>query len=133
MPTLFSRIYQGEIPGFLITETPQWFVILDKFPVRRGHLLVIPKREVPTIWQLSKNEYQTLWPLLNKLQKALQQVFKVDQVSLSAMGAHIKDHAHIHLIPFSDGDVPELSEGKEVSDDQLKQDQQKLKQYLADN
>lgn len=131
MATLFTKIYQGEIPGFLITETENIFVILDKYPVRPGHLLIIPKQEIPTVWEMDDQLYQEIMTLARQLSFPLQKVAHSDKVSMVVMGVHIQDHAHIHLIPFNQGDVPELSQGQEMSDSDLKKWQQKIKSALS--
>ncbi len=45
MATLFSKIIQGEIPSYKIAENDLFYAFLDIFPLREGHVLVVPKEE----------------------------------------------------------------------------------------
>ena len=44
--TIFSKIIAGEIPSYKIAENDKFFAFLDIFPLREGHVLVVPK--IPT-------------------------------------------------------------------------------------
>jgi len=44
--TIFSKIIAGEIPSYKIAENDKFFAFLDIFPLREGHVLVVPKLEV---------------------------------------------------------------------------------------
>lgn len=46
MATIFSKIISGEIPAYKVAETEEFLAFLDIFPLRKGHTLVIPKKEV---------------------------------------------------------------------------------------
>jgi histidine triad (HIT) family protein len=56
--TLFSRIIKGEIPCFKIAESEQFIAFLDVFPLREGHVLVVPKVEVDKIFDLPDSYLQ---------------------------------------------------------------------------
>ena len=56
MPTIFSRIAAGEIPCYKIAADERHFAFLDINPVAPGHVLVIPRREVPYIFDLTDEE-----------------------------------------------------------------------------
>ena len=71
MATLFSRIAAGEIPSYKVAEDDRFFAFLDINPVQPGHTLVIPRREIDNIFDLSVDEYADLqsfaWRVLNKI------------------------------------------------------------------
>ena len=46
MPSVFTRIINGELPSYKVAETDDYIAILDAFPIIKGHTLVIPKKEV---------------------------------------------------------------------------------------
>lgn len=54
--TLFSKIINGEIPSFKCAENEHFYAFLDISPVRRGHTLVVPKREVDYFFDLKDEE-----------------------------------------------------------------------------
>ena len=60
MASIFSRIVAGEIPSYKVAEDDRHYAFLDISPVAAGHTLVIPKREVDYIFDLSDEEYAAL-------------------------------------------------------------------------
>ncbi len=59
--TLFERIIAGEIPCHKVSEGTSWFAFLDIFPRREGHTLLVPKRGVKRISELSDDEVSGLF------------------------------------------------------------------------
>ena len=66
--TLFERIISQEIPCHKVSEGENWFAFLDIYPRREGHTLVIPKRGVSNISQLSEKEISDLFIGMNTVQ-----------------------------------------------------------------
>ncbi len=60
MATIFSKIVAGEIPSYKIAEDDKHYAFLDINPVAPGHTLVIPKKEVSYLFDLSDEEYTAL-------------------------------------------------------------------------
>lgn len=125
MASLFTKIRLGEIPGFVIAEDDNFFAILDKYPVQPGHVLVIPKEEYATIFDLPENLYTGLFAFARKLSPALMKATEADRINLQVEGVHIKDHCHVHLIPVQT-DGPLKAESQEASDEELAKWQQKI-------
>ena len=61
MSSIFSKIVRGEIPSYKIAENDHYFAFLDIFPLAVGHVLVIPKNETDSIFDISDTEYKGLW------------------------------------------------------------------------
>ena len=55
MASLFTRIVQGEIPAYKVAEDDNYLAFLDIFPVAKGHVLCIPKKEVDYLFDLRNN------------------------------------------------------------------------------
>ena len=53
MATIFTKIANGEIPSYKCAENEQFYAFLDINPLVKGHTLVIPKREVDYIFDLT--------------------------------------------------------------------------------
>ena len=51
--TIFSKIIAGEIPSYKIAENEKFFAFLDIFPLREGHVLVVPKTEIDKLFDLA--------------------------------------------------------------------------------
>jgi diadenosine tetraphosphate (Ap4A) HIT family hydrolase len=93
----------------LIMESDTVFAIFDKFPVSKGHALIIPKRHCIDYFDLSAEEQVNCFDLLNKVQKLISIQFKPDGfnigVNVNEAGGQTVPHVHIHLIPRYKGDV----------------------------
>ena len=94
-----------------IAESATVYAILDKFPVSKGHALVIPTRHVSNYFDLTLQEQMDCLILLNEVKAILQKQFNPDGfnlgINIEAAAGQTVPHAHIHLIPRYQGDVPE--------------------------
>lgn len=105
MPTIFTRIIQGEIPCYKIAEDEHHFAFLDINPLAKGHTLVIPKKETDYIFDLSDEETAALNIFAKKVALAIQRAIPCKRIGTCVMGMEVP-HAHIHLIPLNkEGDL----------------------------
>ncbi|MCL1973891.1 MAG: HIT family protein [Bacteroidetes bacterium] len=100
MSTLFSKIAAGEIPSYKIAEDNRFYAFLDINPLRPGHTLVIPKREVDYIFDLPQEEAGALFIFAQRVAKAIKQVIPCKRIGVAVIGLEVP-HAHIHLIPLN--------------------------------
>lgn len=100
MATIFSRIAAGEIPSYRIAEDDKHYAFLDINPVMPGHTLVIPKREVDYIYDLSDEELADLEIFAKRVAVALRKAVPCKRIATATIGLEVP-HAHIHLIPIS--------------------------------
>ena len=100
MATIFSKIASGEIPSYKIAEDEKHFAFLDINPVAPGHVLVIPKREVDYIFDLSDQELADLNVFAKKVAVALKKAIPCRKVGVTVIGLEVP-HAHIHLVPMT--------------------------------
>ena len=56
MATIFSKIVNGEIPCYKVYEDDEFLAFLDAFPVSKGHVLVIPKKETDYIFDIEDHD-----------------------------------------------------------------------------
>ena len=108
MPSIFTRIIQGEIPCYKIAESEDFFSFLDINPLKKGHALVVPKKEVDYIFELDHQTYLDHFAFAKKVAKAIQQVIPCNRIGLSVVGLEVP-HAHIHLIPIDDAGDTDFS------------------------
>ncbi len=101
MATIFSKIVAGEIPSYKVAEDENHYAFLDINPVAPGHTLVIPKKEVDYIFDLSDEEYAQLQLFAKKVASAIKSVMPCQRVGVAVMGLEVP-HAHIHLIPINE-------------------------------
>ena len=86
------------------------FAFLDSFPVSKGHVLVMPKRHVESIWEMTPEEYTDAFSLVRQVKDILQKQFEPQGFNIGAncgeAAGQTVFHAHIHIIPRYAGDVP---------------------------
>lgn len=105
MASIFTKIVEGEIPSYKIAETEKFYAFLDIFPLKKGHLLVIPKEEVDYLFDLDAETYQELWAFTRKIAKGLEQAVPCKRIGIAVLGMEVP-HAHIHLVPLDhEGDL----------------------------
>jgi histidine triad (HIT) family protein len=98
--SLFTKIIKGEVPSYRIYEDDHLFAFLDIHPITPGHVLVVPKVQVPFVWDLADDEYQFLMEGVKKIALHQRAVLEVPYIGEQIIGVDVP-HAHIHLVPFS--------------------------------
>ena len=98
MPTIFTRIIEGSIPGTFVYRDDQCVVFMSINPIADGHVLVVPIQEVDHWVDLPPALSAHLFAVSQRISLALQQAFPCERVGLIIAGYEI-DHCHIHLIP----------------------------------
>ena len=101
MPSIFSKIVSGDIPAFKVAEDKNYVAFLDIFPLAKGHVLVIPKKETDYIFDLDSEEYFGLFSFAKKVAKAMDKVISCERIGVAVIGLEVP-HAHIHLVPLHD-------------------------------
>jgi len=103
MGSIFSKIINGDIPCYKIAENKDFFAFLDIAPMRKGHVLVVPKTEVDKLFDVS-DELLGKWLVFAKpIAKAIEQSFPCDRCGISVIGLEVP-HAHMHLVPINSAD-----------------------------
>ena len=70
--SIFTKIISGEIPSYKVAENDDFIAFLDINPNAKGHTLVVPKKEVNKLFDLSRGEYQKLMDFSYTVAKALE-------------------------------------------------------------
>ena len=100
MPSLFTKIVNGDIPSYKILEDDKHLAFLDIFPLAKGHILVIPKKETDYIFDIDSENYLALWRFAQKVAKAMERVITCERIGVAVIGLEVP-HAHIHLVPIN--------------------------------
>lgn len=100
MASIFTRIVNGEIPCYKVAEDDRFLAFLDIRPLKRGHTLVIPKKETDYIFDLEDQELADLMVFAKRVAKALGKVVSCQKIGVSVIGLEVP-HAHVHLIPIN--------------------------------
>ena len=124
--TIFSKIIAGEIPSYKIAENEKFFAFLDIFPLREGHVLVVPKTEVDDLFDLPKEYLQEMLLFAQPIAKAIEKAFKCNRCGISVIGLEVP-HAHLHLVPINSSNDLNFTQAKpKASDESLKKVQEKI-------
>ena len=99
MPSIFTRIINGEIPCYKIAEDENYFAFLDINPNSKGHTLCVPKKEVDKIFDLDNDTYMGLMEFSRKIALAIEAAIPCNRVGLTVIGLEVP-HVHVHLIPL---------------------------------
>lgn len=93
----------------VVAESRHAFAIRDRYPVSRGHTLVIPTAHAKTLFDRSADTQADLWRLVAKVRDQLRSAFNPDGFNIGINEGRVAgqtvEHAHVHLIPRFAGDV----------------------------
>ncbi|MFB9055431.1 HIT family protein [Mariniflexile ostreae] len=103
MASIFTKIINGEIPSYKITETEEFLAFLDINPNSKGHTLCIPKNEVDKVFDLDEDAYSRLMAFSRRVGIALGKAVPCKRVGLTVIGLEVP-HVHVHLIPLNNMD-----------------------------
>ncbi|MEX1044370.1 MAG: HIT family protein [Acidimicrobiia bacterium] len=101
MPTLFTRIIEGELPGTFVWKDEHCVAFLSIEPLRPGHTLVVPRQEIDH-WLESPAELRDhLMAVSATIGAAIDSEWNPKKVALMILGLEVP-HLHIHLVPVWD-------------------------------
>jgi histidine triad (HIT) family protein len=130
MASIFSKIISDDIPAYKILENENFLAFLDIFPLAKGHVLVIPKKEIDYLFDISSDEYGELWKFAQQVAKAMDKVIDCKRIGVAVIGLEVP-HAHIHLVPLNNvSDInferPKLS----FSEEEMNEVAQKIRKAI---
>jgi diadenosine tetraphosphate (Ap4A) HIT family hydrolase len=93
----------------IITDNELAYAIYDKFPVNKGHILIIPKKHYKEYFDVDEQIKNELWKLVDKCKEIVDEKYNPDGYNIGincgeAAGQTVM-HLHIHLIPRYKGDI----------------------------
>lgn len=100
MPSIFTKIVNGDIPCYKVAETDEFLAFLDVNPNAKGHTLCIPKKETDKLLDLDKLEYAGLMEFSRVVAIAIEKTIPCLRVGMSVIGLEVP-HVHVHLIPLN--------------------------------
>lgn len=101
--SIFTKIIKGEIPCYKVYEDDKTLAFLDINPIRPGHVLVIPKKQVEFLWDLEEADYQAVMATTQKVANRIREVMAPKFVGEHVAGEEVP-HAHVHLFPFNNSE-----------------------------
>jgi histidine triad (HIT) family protein len=100
MPTIFTRIIDGEIPGTFVHRDEHCVAFLSINPMAAGHTLVVPVAEVDHWVDLPADLAAHLFAVAHRIGRAQRVAFPCERVGMIIAGYEVP-HTHIHVIPTS--------------------------------
>lgn len=120
MPTLFTKIINGEIPAYKVAEDDKFLAFLDIRPNTKGHTLCIPKEEVNKIFDLDEDTYMGLMAFSRKVAKGLEKAVSCKRVGMAVVGLEVP-HVHVHLIPLNSMGDMNFAQSQDFSEEEFQQ------------
>ena len=128
--TIFSKIIAGVIPSYKIAESQQFFAFLDIAPLKKGHVLVVPKIETDKIFDLPDEYLSGMLVFAKPIAQAIEKSFSCNRCGITVVGLEVP-HAHVHLIPINSANDLNFSNPKlKLSPDDFIGIQQKIIQAM---
>lgn len=111
---IFCKIVSGEIPCYKVFENDKILAFLDVNPATLGHVLVIPKKHFPNIFEIENDYLQELILVAKDIAIKMKMDFGAEGVSLFQSNGEAAEqtvfHFHLHLLPRMINDEINFSE-----------------------
>ena len=131
MASIFTKVINREIPGYVVAEDDNYIAFLDINPLREGDTLVVPKQEVDYVFDLDHQALAGLFSFSKRVAKAIESVVECNRIGLTVMGLEVP-HAHVHLIPIDTMDDMNFSNMKSsFSKEEMEQMMNKIKENFS--
>jgi histidine triad (HIT) family protein len=132
VPTLFSRIIAGELPGTFVWRDAECVAFLSINPLQPGHTLVVPRAEVDHWIDLPPDAVRHLMTVSRTIGRAQQQAFEPARIGLLIAGMEVP-HTHLHVIPIrSEADLHLSNAARSVDPDELERHAASIRAALRD-
>lgn len=133
MPSVFSRIIAGELPGRMVYSDDDAVALLTIAPLTPGHTLVVPRLEVDHWIDLSEALAQHLMTVAHRVGRGLRDVFpERRRVGLIIAGLEVP-HAHLHVFAFDSESQIDFSQADRSPDEaQMDRVAAQLRAAIAD-
>jgi histidine triad (HIT) family protein len=132
MPTIFSRIINGELPGRIVWSDDRVAAFLTIAPLTPGHTLVVPRAEVDEWTDLEPELVAHLMTVSHTVGAALKRAFDAPRVGLIVAGFEVP-HAHVHVFPARDmADFDFARANADVSPEELDANHKRILEALRD-
>jgi histidine triad (HIT) family protein len=105
----FADVVAGRASCHKVYEDEQHVAFLHEQPVRPGHVVLVTRRAVDSVWDLTPEEHAALWRTSRMLALRLRRSLSCERVCVAVVGWEVR-HAHVHLVPTdAPGQFPPLS------------------------
>ena len=110
-PCIFCSILEGKLPSAQVYKDPDFLVIMDKYPINKGHVLVIPTKHYDTLLQMPPAEVGKLYAMVPGIAKGVVSAVSADGFNVGQNNGiaanQIVPHVHVHVVPRFIDDSPD--------------------------
>lgn len=132
MPTIFTRIIDGDLPGNFVWRDERCVAFLSINPLKPGHTLVVPRQEIDHWLDCPPDLRTHLFDIAHLIGQALQAEWEPEKVGLMIAGLEVP-HAHIHVTPiFSVNDLDFANAATSVDRTELESNAARIRARLPD-
>jgi histidine triad (HIT) family protein len=134
---IFCKIVHGEMPSAKVYEDDQVYAFLDISQVTKGHTLVIPKKHVKDVYDMSPETAGELFARVPKIVYAIKKTFEPQGINLlnnnEPAAGQVVFHSHIHIIPRYGENDGFSYKGESHTDDYTSEDLQDIAAKIGEN
>jgi histidine triad (HIT) family protein len=99
VPSIFTRIIDGDLPGVFVWRDPECVAFLSINPMHPGHTLVVPRAEVDHWIDLEPRLTAHLFGVAQTIGCAQDRALDARRIGVLVVGDEVP-HVHIHVVPF---------------------------------
>ena len=130
MKSIFTKIIDKEIPCYSVAENDFAIAFMDINPIAKGHVLVVPKKQVDYLFDLDDDTFHKLWDFVKLVADGLKKSIECDRVGVSVVGLEVP-HAHVHLIPINSVSDMSFSNKANLSSKEIEEIAQKISKKIS--
>jgi diadenosine tetraphosphate (Ap4A) HIT family hydrolase len=115
VPSVFTKIINGELPGRFVYRDDEVVAFLTIAPVRPGHTLVVPVQEIDSWLEIPDGLRDQLFAVSQRVGAAIDRAFRPKKVAMLVLGLEVP-HAHVHLLPIDSESQVDFSQADGAAD-----------------
>ncbi|MEU0502880.1 HIT family protein [Nocardia sp. NPDC005998] len=132
MPSVFSAIIAGQLPGRFVWEDDEFVAFLTIAPVTQGHTLVVPRKEIDQWQDIDPGTFARLNGVAQKIGQAVREAWDAPRAGLLIAGLEVP-HLHVHVFPaFTMGNFDISGAQHNPTPESLDEAQAKIKKALRE-
>jgi histidine triad (HIT) family protein len=139
MDCIFCKIINGEVPAVKVLDKDKVIAFMDINPASRGHMLIVPKKHIENIFEISEDDLSAVMNAVKRCAQAVKQALKAEGITILQLNGKASDqiipHLHVHIMPRWQNDRLSVSqwEMKEGDRDELQEIARKVKEHIPSN
>lgn len=129
MTSVFTKIYNKDIPGEVVYDDESVFAILSIEPHNPGHILVIPHTEIANWEDLPKPLWLHIMKVAQMLAKVSKKLYNPPKIALSIVGFEV-EHVHVHVFSIFQINDVDHTQAKKATSDEIKIEAEKIRKEI---